>query len=98
MSVALLSLSCAAGPKQPATGTAAGSAAIAARTVEDAAAVPEPPGLILVGRARDYRQWLRLEQAAPVVGLLQKKLTEEEAILKDLDLTQPIEFALVFDR
>ena len=98
VSVALLSVSCAAGPKQAATGTANGSAAAtAARTSEDAP-MPEPPGLILVGRARDYRQWLRLEQAAPIVGFLQKKLTEEEAILKDLDLTQPVEFALVFDR
>lgn len=61
---------------------------------------PPPPGVIAVGRARDYRQWVKLEQASPVVAFLKKKLIEEEgdALLEDWDLTQPVEFVVTFDR
>ena len=38
------------------------------------APVSAPAGVIAVGRARDYRQWVKLEQASPVVAYL---LTEE---------------------
>ncbi|HEX2672561.1 MAG TPA: hypothetical protein VHM25_16880, partial [Polyangiaceae bacterium] len=60
---------------------------------------PPPAGVIAVGRARDYRQWLKLEQASPVIAFLKKKLIEEEgdALLEDWDLNQPVEFAATFD-
>lgn len=59
-----------------------------------------PPGVIAVGRARDYRQWVKLEQASPMVAFLKKKLVEEDgdALLEDWDLTQPVEFIATFDR
>lgn len=61
---------------------------------------PPPAGVIAVGRARDYRQWVKLEQASPVIAFLKKKLVEEEgdALLEDWDLNQPVEFVATFDR
>jgi hypothetical protein len=61
---------------------------------------PAPAGVIAVGRARDYRQWVKLEQASPVMAFLKKKLVEEQgdALLEDWDLTQPVEFIATFDR
>ena len=61
---------------------------------------PPPAGVIAVGRARDYRQWVKLEQALPVMAFLKKKLVEEEgdALLEDWDLNQPVEFVATFDR
>jgi hypothetical protein len=60
---------------------------------------PPPAGVIAVGRARDYRQWVALEQASPAIFFLKKKLIEEEgdALLEDWDLTQPIEFVATYD-
>lgn len=62
--------------------------------------VPAPPGVIAVGRARDYREWVKLEQASPVIAFLKKKLVEEEGdtLLEDWDLSQPVEFIATFDR
>src|SRR5262245_60801737 len=49
------------------------------------APVAPPAGIIAVGRARDYRQWVKLEQASPVIAFLKKKLVEEDgdALLED---------------
>ncbi|HYQ00557.1 MAG TPA: hypothetical protein VER96_17890, partial [Polyangiaceae bacterium] len=60
---------------------------------------PAPAGIIAVGRARDYRQWVKLEQASPVAAFLKKKLIEEQgdALLEDWDLTQPVEFIATYD-
>src|SRR6187402_2965493 len=64
------------------------------------APVSAPAGVIAVGRARDYRQWVKLEQASPVVAYLKKMLVEEQgdALLNDWDLTQPVEFIATFER
>lgn len=61
---------------------------------------PPPAGIIALGRARDYRQWVKLEQASPVIAFLKKKLVEEEGdpLLEDWDLNQPVEFVVTFDR
>lgn len=61
--------------------------------------VTAPPGVIALGRARDYRQWVKLEQASPGVAYLKKKLIEEQgdALLEDWDLTQPVEFVATFE-
>jgi len=69
-------------------------------SVDVANAPLPPPGVIAVGRARDYRQWVKLEQASPVVAFLKKKLVEEDgdALLDDWDLNQPVEFIATFDR
>jgi hypothetical protein len=70
--------------------------------VVDAANAPvsAPAGVIAVGRVRDYRQWVKLEQASPGIAYLKKKLVEEEgeALLEDWDLTQPVEFVATFER
>src|SRR3954468_18871686 len=59
---------------------------------------PEPAGVIALGRARDYRKWVALEQASPVMAYLKKKLVENQgdALLDDLDLTEPVEFVAAF--
>jgi hypothetical protein len=64
------------------------------------APVPAPAGVVALGRARDYRQWVKLEQASPAVAYLKKTLieAEEDALLEDWDLTQPVEFVAAFDR
>src|SRR4051812_42385474 len=68
--------------------------------VGDGAAAPvsAPAGVIALGRARDYRQWVELEQASPVIGYLKKQLVEQEgdALLEDWDLTQSVEFIATF--
>ena len=64
------------------------------------APAPAPAGVIALGRAKDYRQWVKLEQASPMIAFLKKKLVEEDgdALLEDWDLTQPVEFIATFDR
>src|SRR6188768_421810 len=73
---------------------------ITSRESGNGSSTPLPPaGVIAVGRARDYRQWVKLEQASPVVAFLKRKLIEEagNALLEDWDLTQPVEFVVSYD-
>lgn len=67
-------------------------------TEPDSRPVSAPAGLVLVGRVRGYREVLALSSKPPLMNLLESKLAEEEPILADLDLTQPVEFAVVYDR
>jgi len=98
--VACSLLACGGAPKTKPLSADSAKVPTASRVDVAEAPVPAPAGLIAVGRARDYRQWVKLEQASPVVAYLKKKLVEEQgdALLEDLDLTQPVEFIAAFDR
>ncbi len=93
--VLALGTGCTKPAQVPAKSAASDAAGVVA--TQAPSAVPAPPGLILVGRVRDYKQWVKLEHPAPVMALLERKLAEEEPILADLDSSQPVEFAVVYD-
>lgn len=100
--VSLLACSAAACGGSPSPKPLSAEAVITSKGAAEVTNRPAPPpaGVIAVGRARDYRQWVKLEQASPVIAFLKKKLVEEEgdALLEDWDLNQPVEFVATFDR
>src|SRR4051812_11763925 len=102
ISVSLLGCSVGACGASPSPKPLSAEAVIPSKGGADVSNRPAPPpaGVIAVGRARDYHQWVKLEQASPVIAFLKKKLVEEEgdALLEDWDLNQPVEFVATFDR
>ncbi len=97
--VACVSVACGGAPKPPPLSAEVAIAPKGAAVYVPDAPVPAPAGVIAVGRARDYRQWVKLEQASPVMAYLKKKLIEDQgdALLEDLDLTQSIEFVATYE-
>lgn len=97
--VACVSVACGGAPKPQPLSAEVGLAPKGSAAYVADAPVPPPTGVIAIGRARDYRQWVKLEQASPVMAYLKKKLVEEQgdALLEDLDLTQSIEFIATYE-
>jgi hypothetical protein len=89
---------CAAHRPPPGAPNAGPTVSTSGVSAPEARQVQAPAGLILVGRVRGYREVLGLTGTPSVVALLEKKLADEEPILVDIDLTKPVEFAVVYDR
>lgn len=59
--------------------------------------VPAPKNLVLVGRIRSFHEWLQLTARTPAVQWLEDQVAKDSPLLKDLDFTQPVELAVVYD-
>lgn len=93
----VLALGCAGQTPAPAAGPKPDRQVEGATRTRAEPAVARPKDWLAVGRVKGYTAWRSAAGVPPALQWVKDELAKENPILADIDVSQAIEFALVFD-